>query len=881
VKPGGEGGPQPPAAWTRILRMVLRGEEAERVEETLAELYASKRRESSNTADAWYRRQVLGFAVRLPALTGRGGWFAGRSGKGVDVLRQDLSFALRQFGRRPGFALLAMATAGLGVGAATAIFGMVRAVVLEPLPFPEPDRLVQVLELTPDGDDFITSESNFLDFHDRNNAFTALAAWQGSAVAARLGDEPVQLAGVRASAGFFDVLGGRAAVGRVFTEAETGADPDRVVVLSHRFWRDAFGGARDVVGRAFPIDGLPHVVIGVMPDAWEPFVATDVWLPQPLRPETGRDDHVLMAIGRLADGQTPASARADLMRIQRELGERFPDSNGGWGVDVRPLKASVLGEDTIRAGWVLLGAVGLLLLLACASVSNLLVARATEREREMGLRTALGAGRGRVLRQLATESVVLSVAGGALGVALAYVALPVLQALAPADTPRIGAARIDLIVLLFSIAAAMFAGLLFGVAPAAHTLRTDLRSVLAHGDRGSAGGGERLRASLVVVQVAVAFTLLVGVGLLGATFLRLQSHDPGLTLSESVAVPLTLPGERYDASTRRRVLSEMRERIAAMPGVAAVGAVNIRPFSGSNTVNALSIEGMAFPANGNPSARWRAVSPGYLDAAGVRLVAGRDFRTDDQGPGGGEQAVAIVNITMATEIWGSPEAALGRRLAMSRNSTNWMRIIGVTEDVVDVDLALGATSQFFFPDGGWWPWMTLVIRSERDATSLASAIRSAIREVDSDLPVPIIEPVALSLRRETAAPRFNFGLMLVFGAVALVLALMGVYGVTHLAVSRRSREIGIRLALGAHIASTARLLLAGSARLAVAGIAIGLALAFAGANALGSLLFRTSPMDPFVLAGAAVLVLATSLLAAWIPARRAARIDPASILRMD
>jgi predicted permease len=860
---------------------VVRGDEAERVEDALGELYQLRRHEAPGTEDSWYRRQVLGFVVRLPTLATRSDRFAMPRGLAVDKLLQDLRFAARQMRRRPMFALLAVLTSGTGIGAATAIFSIVRSVVLEPLPFPAPDQLVDVHEVHPQGDEFVTSEPNFLDFRAHNRSLSDLAVWLATPVAARLGDKAVQLSAVRASASFFTVFGSTASLGRVFTEGEADAEPQPVAVLSHHLWRDAFGADRDVLGRSVRIDGVAHTIVGVMPPDWQPLTSTDLWLPQQLRIHGDRGDHMLNMVGRLANGQTPGSARADLMRVQRDLAARYPESNAEWGIDVRPLKTSFVGEETIRAGWMLLGAVGLLLILACASVSNILIARSTERQREMGIRNALGASPARVVQQVGTESLLLAAAGGALGVALAYAAIPVLQAVAPADTPRIGNVGVDITVLVFSTAIALSAGLLFGAAPVMHTVGTDVRTALLRGGRGSAGGGERMRAVLVVAQVAVAFTLLAGVGLLGTTFLRLQAEDPGLMVEETLAIPLTIPWDRFDDTGRRRVLEEIGQRIRSLPGVTAVGAVNVRPFSVAGTVNNLSVEGMTFGPGENPYVRWRAVTTSYLEAAGVTIVAGRGFREGDRGIGHGDRSVAVVTETMAREIWGSSETALGRRFAMSANSVNWMRVIGVTEDVRDIRIDLEPAPQFFFPDGGWWPWMTFVIRTDAEAAHLSPAIRDAIRQVDGDLPIPTIEPVAAARDRTMAGPRFNFVLMLVFGGVALLLALMGVYGVTHLATSRRTKEIGIRLALGASRTRAFGLILGSSAKLTVLGIALGLALAAVGANFLGSVLIRTDPLDPRILGAAGILMLATSLMAAMIPGWRVMRVDAASVLRAD
>jgi putative ABC transport system permease protein len=872
----------PPDAWTRILRLLLRGEEGERVVEALAELYAERALEGSRAeaADGWYRRQVIGFALRLPALSGRRGWFPRRRHR-MERMRQDLSFTVRQLARRPGFALLAVLTSALGIGAATAIFALVRAVVLDPLPYPGSDALVSVVEMTPSGDDFSTSEPNVVDFAERSRTLSGLAAYTFADVAARLGDGPVQLRAMRATPSFFDVLAAEAAVGRVYTADEGGPQPAPVAVLSHAFWRDAYGSAGDVVGRTIVLDGIAHTVIGIMPAGWEPFGDTDLWVPQRLDPSSDRGDHMLDAVARLAAGQSIASAQADLGAIQEDLSARFPQSNGGWGVDVRPLRNTVVGEDTIQAGWVLLGAVGLLLLLSCASVSNLLIARATERRREIAVRTAIGASAGRVLRQLMTESLALALAGGTLGVLIAFAAVPVLQSLSPPGTPRIDDVRVDLLVLLFAVGVSVAAGLLFGVAPALQTRRSELRAVLLEGGRTSTGSVDRVRGALVVAQVAIAFTLLVGVGLLATSFLRFQDEDTGLAVEETLAVPLTLPWERYDVDDRIERTRAIAARVAAIPGVRAAGFSTNAPFGDWNTVNELAIEGVTYPENEVPYARWRGVTAGYFAAAGVAIIAGRGLEPSDRGAGSGDRAVAVVTRTMADRVWGSPAAALGRRLAMGRDGTNWLRVVGVAADVEDNIVAETAEPVFFFPDGGWWPMMTLIVRADADPITLAPAIRAAIAEIDADLPVPTVERVADRLARQAAAPRFRFLLMLTFGAVALALALMGVYGVTHLAVSRRTRELGIRYVLGASTGGILRMVVTRSALLALVGVGLGVALVAAGATTVQAILFRTRALDPAILAAAAGAVVAAAIVAAWIPARRVSAVDPVSVLRAD
>jgi predicted permease len=353
-----------------------------------------------------------------------------------------------------------------------------------------------------------------------------------------------------------------------------------------------------------------------------------------------------------------------------------------------------------------------------------------------------------------------------------------------------------------------------------------------------------------------------------------------MDVSRILAVPVTLPWEQYDDAARGTVLREIEQRLQALPGVQAAGFVNIRPYE-FNTVANLSVDGIAYSGSSNPFARWRTVSVGYFEAAGIRMIAGRPLRPDDLGPGAGDRAAAVVSESMAREIWGSTEAALGRRFAMSRNSTNWMRVVGVSEDLRDARLAEDLLPQFFFPDGGWWPSMTFILRTDLDAATIVGPVRAAIWEIAPDLPVPTVEPVSKGLEGEVAGPRFNFVLMLVFGIVALTLAITGVYGVTHLAVSTRTREIGVRMVLGGSIAGMVGMVVRRSAGLAIAGVLIGLALASAGAQGLAAILYGTDPLDPAILGGTAGLLVGCALLAAWIPARRAARVNPASVLRAD
>lgn len=807
----------------------------------------------------------------------------GSFGSGIlDALRQDVSIALRRLRRSPGFATAAILTLGLGIGAASAIFGIVNAVVLDPLPFPDPERLVQLNQTAPDGRRFTVSNPDLEDFRTGVTGLEALAGMYRADLALQRNGEPVSLVAQMVTGDFFRVFQTAPVSGRVFGASSVGPDPERVVVLSHRAARSLFEGPDQAVQSTLRLDDIPFEVIGVMPSGWEPMARADLWIPMLHHPlHMDRQDHDLDAVGRIAGHASVGAVDREAKDVAARLGREHPSTNERWSVQLTPLREAYLGADRIRGGWLLLGTVALLLLLACASVATLLLAKASERGREMGVRAALGAGRGRLIRQLVTESLVLSLLGGALGVILAFVGVPLLQAVAPENTPRIADAAVDLEVIFFAGTASLVTGLLFGLAPIGHVARRAPAAVLGAGTRGAVGSGEeRFTGTLVAFQIALAVALLSGSGLLAMSFLEARSLDTGMAVDEIVVVPLMLSGDRYTVAERAVAQEEIQRAIESIPGVAAVGSSNIGPLSGGNTTIDLAVEGRPGSAGEAPFARWRSVTRSYFDAAGLDVLHGRTFESFDVADDA--ESVVVFTETLARRTFGAPESAVGARIAMGWNGTNWRRVVGVVSDLEDVAIQPQTPSVFFFPEQGGWPWSNLVVRlAAADLAVPAREIREAIWEVDSGLPVPIVERLSGRTEEAVAGRGFNLLLVSVFGGVALTLAMLGIYGVTLHSVTSRTREIGVRIALGARAERVARRIIGRGARMVAAGIAGGLGLSFLFARWLQGLLFRGSGVDWRILGCSAAFVAVTAMVSLWLPSRRAARVDPCRALAAD
>jgi predicted permease len=799
----------------------------------------------------------------------------------MDGVAQDLRLAARGLRRSPAFAGAAVLTLAVGIGAAIAIFGVVDAAVLRPLPFRDVDRLVRVWETTPRGDDFSASEPNYLDFRAGSRTLDELAAFRPGELAWSGGGEPQQLSATWASHTLLPALGLRPALGRGFAAGEDRPGGERrVVLLGHELWRTRFAADRTVIGRTLTLDGEPYGVIGVLPPE-AALLGGDLWVPLAAGSNTDRGDHWLTLLGRLAPGATPARAQADLAAIAARIGAEHP-LIAGWSVRVEPLVDWLIEPRLRQAGVVLLAAVGLLLLMACANVASLLLARATAREGELGIRVALGALRGRLLRQLLTESALLAGLGGTLGLGVAAWALRAARGVPPDLVPRLDEARLDARAALFALGVVLLTTVLVGALPALTATRAGLQSRIGQVGRSGGGGRQhRLREALVVGQLALAVVLLLGAGLLARSLVRLYRIDPGFATAAVWTAPLQLPATGYEEPWQKvRFYNRVVARLRESPAVAAAGATTITPFGDWNFVNDVTPEERAAtaPPSGLLQAAWRVVTPGYFGAAGVPLLRGRDFTLDDRWD---EAPVAVVSRSLAEELWPGQDP-VGRRLFWGGTDGTPKEVVGVVGDIRDFALDTAAMPTLFLPIRQVsWPAMTLVVRARPAADGVAAAVRRAVWAEDPALPVPEVLPLAERRAASLAPRRLNALVLGAFAAAALLLATVGVYGVLAYAVAQRRREIAVRMALGAEPAAVTRLLVRRGAALTAAGLGLGLLGAGAGARLVRGLLFETSAADPLTLAAVPALLLAVALLATVLPARRAGRTDPMLALRQE
>jgi predicted permease len=813
----------------------------------------------------------------------------------MDTLLQDLRYGARSLLKQRAFMSAAIITLALGIGANTAIFSLVNAVLLRPLPYRQPERLVWVWATRTDRDKAFYSIPNFIDTRDRQQSFAQLAAfaiWGANLTGA---GEPERLPGVRLSAHSFQMLGIEAAAGRLLTAADDDPNNPRVVVLSYGLWQRRFGGDRNVIGQSLTLNGAPYTVAGVLPSRFaipnaEIEIVTALRMEaDPRRAERGSNS--LRVFGRLKDGVSVAQAKADLAAITSRLREEYPDDNAKLTApNALPLLDEIVGG--YRAGlWVLLGAAGLALLIACANLANLLLARAISRRKEISVRAALGATRFRLARQMLTESLLLAVAGGSLGVLLAVAGGKILLTLSPADLPRAAEAVIDWRMLVFSFALSLLAGLVFGLAPAWQATKTDLHTALKESGRGASGGAStRLRDALAVVEVALSLALLVSAGLLLKSFARLQSVNPGFAPEKLVTVRLTLPAASYSRAEAVKVFYErLAARVASVPGVAAVGAASALPLSGVNARTEFTIVGRE-PATRaeTPAAQDRWVSPGYFRTMQIPILAGREFTEADHESAAG---VVVIDDALARRYW--PNASpLGAHLRLDYGSGERPRefeIVGVAGNVKHVGLNEEATATLYAPLAQMPPNivtnraanLSVVARIATEAQGLAGRVRSEAQAVDPQIPASNARAMEQFLAATVAARRFNLSLMSVFAGATLLLAAAGLYAVISYTVTQRTREIGVRMALGAQRGAIRRLVIGQGIKLALVGMALGLGAALALSRWMSSLLFSVSAIDPLTFAGVAALLLLVATLACWVPARRATKVDPLIALRCD
>ncbi len=814
------------------------------------------------------------------------------------MILSDLRIGLRMLLKEPGFTVLAVLTLALGIGANTAIFSVVNGIVLRPLAFPEPERLVAIWETNKSRDELSNSSpANFNDWQKHSRSFSGIAASFGRSFNLTHGDVPERIRGNEVSPNFFEVLGVDAELGRTFLLGDS-VPNEPSVVLSHALWQRRFGGDPEWVGRTIPLNGKMHVIIGVMP-AWFRFGwpqqggstwVSEAWtraprgIPEPLYEKiedltTLRNLSYLRIFGRLEPDVPLNEAQSEMDVIALQLEHSYPDTNTDSRIQLVSLHEQSIGE--VRpALMVLWGAVGFVLFIACANVANLLMARASGREREMAVRASLGATRGRLVSQQLTESLLLSLLGGALGVVFAIWGTDLLLAIEPGDLPRISEIEVDGGVLSFSLVVSLFTGLLFGLVPSLYTSKLDLQSSLKEG-AGFALGREKRRMlrSFVVAEVGLALILLTGAGLMIQSFLYLRSVDPGFDAENVLALRVRLPETEYsDDAQKVAFYKQSLERFENLPGVMSVGGVLGVPLSRdiSGRFN-IVIEGRPEPPpEERPAPGYQIVSPDYFHTMGIPLQRGRDFVSQDDAE---RPEVAIINQTMANTLWPGDDP-LGQRISF--NGEDWIEIVGVVGDVHHYNLFDDPRPELYLPyTQTTLPFMTFVIRTVADPLALVPAVRAQLRELDRNLPVFGVATLDQTLRDSVARPRFHTFLLGLFAAVALVLAVTGIYGLLAYFVSRSRREIGIRMALGAPPRDILRLVVGQGLALAFAGLVIGLIGALALTRILSSFLFGVTATDPWTFAGVCLILTAATLLASLVPARRAMRVEPVGALRLE
>ncbi len=799
-------------------------------------------------------------------------------------LFQDLRHGWRQLVDAPRFAFVAISTLAVGLGAATIIYAIAHAVMLRPLPFPGADRLVLISERNPAGQEFSISESNFLDWQARQSSFTSAAIFQSRRMALRTAGDPEPLRGAVATHTLFQTLGSTAALGRTFLPEEDRRGGDvRVAVISHALWERQFASARDVVGRPIILDGVSHRIVGVMSRGFDFPGRTEVWVPLVPIPEYPRGDHRNEGIARLAPGITLSQARTDLEGVAAQLSTEFQE-NRGWSAAVRPFRDWYVTPRLDARMRVLLATVALLLGMACVNVANLLLARAATREREMAVRAALGAGRWRLVRQLLTESLMLSLIGAAAGIALAMALVPVIRAAGVDAIPRLEGLTIDWRVLSVAIPICIGTGLLFGLAPAARLWRGPgagdrIHDLLRSGTRVADAG--RSRQALIVMSVAFATTLLIGAGLVGTSFRRLMAVDPGFVSSRVVVANVTLPDSAYTWERAIVHVEEATRRLAALPGVQAAGATNLVPLSGGNTaMGFVPAERSAPDTKDYRNASWRVITPGYLTTMGIPLLRGRVFNSEDRYREAANEPtnqVVMVNEVLAKAAWPS-EDPVGKRLTLANGST--MTVIGVVGATRHLALDSLPQPTMYFPHAQFpWKSMWFTVRTDGDPSLVGAALRRELLALDGTLPVNELQPMDALLRLQAAEPRLTAMVFGIFAIAALVLVGVGLYGIVAYSVSQRTREIGVSMALGAAPADVVRRVMTGGLALGTLGVVLGSALSLGVTGALRTILYETQPTDVATYATVAILLIAVTAAASAVPAWRAARLDPMRALR--
>ncbi len=806
------------------------------------------------------------------------------------TLLQDLKYGCRALAKNPAFTVVAVLALALGVGANTAIFSVVNATLLNPLPFPEEGQLLRLGAgarggVAPERGSF--SYPDYKDVQRQAQTLAHVSAFLNSGtMLTGEGLEAERVYGADVSPEYFAVLGVGPELGRVFTAEEDHADAG-VVVISHGLWQRRFGGRRDIVGQHLGMSSASATIIGVMPEGFEyPFRADgqDFWEPlndRPMPDREARDNHSYRVIARMKPGVTMEQANAELDTISRRLEQQYPDTNATVLVGAASMHEEMT-RDVRPALLILLGAVGLVLLIACANVANLLLARAAGRQKEIAIRTALGASRWRVVRQLLAESLLLALAGGACGLLLALWGTDLLVAAGPADIPRVSQAGLDSRVLAFTLLVSVLTGVVFGLVPALQASRTDLTGGLKEGSRGATEGPRRsrLRSALVVAEVAISLVLLIGAGLLIRSFVRLMQTDPGFDPARVVALDIPLTRQRYDTEEKQAAFfARLAERVRGIPNVEAVGLADKLPLGNTIDILSFNIEGRPpFPPGAQAQAHYTVVGPGYFETLKIPLRSGRMFteRDDARAP-----YVMLISEGLARKYFAG-ENPVGRRL-ITDEDVQPFEIVGVVGDARRRSLSTEAEPEFYVPlQQAGQRRMNLVVRAGAgDTLALTTSLRGAVAELDKDQLVWQTRTLDQLVSASVAGRRFNMTLLGLFAAVAMLLAALGLYGVMAYTVTRRTHEIGVRMALGARGSDVLRMVVGQGMKLAGAGVLLGLAAAFALTRVLASLLYGVSTTDPLTYAGLAALLAAVAFLASYLPARRATKVDPMEALRYE
>jgi putative ABC transport system permease protein len=805
----------------------------------------------------------------------------------------DIRSAARTLLKNPGFTLVALATLALGIGANTAIFSVVNGVLLRPLPYPNSGQIVQVWSTSAAEQRGGHAPADFLEFQRDNRTLLHLAGYRDDVLTiAAVDGTATRVQGAQVTLDYFDVFAMPAALGRRFIRASDDATSEPLIVLSHRTWVEQFGSDAQIGSRRIRVNGVPHTVLGVMPEAFDYPEGSRAWVlspkPVPLPPIDvpgdlleSRDVHYFQAVARLRPGVTVDQARNDLATMVDDQARRFPQSNGGRGIAVQSLREKIVG-DVRRALFVLLGAVGVVLLIACANIASLQLARGSARRREIAIRAALGAGRGRLIRQLITESLLLGAAGGAAGLLAGGWAIALILRVIPGDIPRVGQIELDLRVAAATMVISLLSAVLFGLIPAVQGSRTDALLALRDADRATTAGRHRARtrAVLVVCEIALTIVLLVSAGLLVNSFFRLRSVDPGFSVDQVTLAFIPVPASKYPDGKRQSALYQrVLEAVQRRPEIRSAAIFFPNPIEGNSASATFAIEGQPASTRADrPHAALASVSGDYFRTLGIPLVAGRTFTEHDREPA---PAVAIINTMLARRYFSGGDA-IGSRVRFGESDDDWITIVGIAADSRNLGLNEPPTPLLYLPYHTFpLTFMSIAGRSAAGTGTVAAIVRAEVKNIDPDTPVDKIVSMRDLLDTSIAQPRFRTLLLGVFACMAVALAAVGVYGLMSYSVAQRTREIGIRVALGARPGQVIIPIVREGMQVAIAGVALGIAGSLAASRLLEGFLFDVGTTDPLTYLSVVSLLLCIALLATWLPSRGATRVDPVTALRMD